>query len=128
MLIILVDSSIIVLRLISELCPKQYDTRNLFFKNSHVDDFEGVPELFNAFAADENDWNVYTFQLDFDKVLSGSKLHNFRMENNDKHLDGAIKERDSFGTVNCTVIYLDQCTSWSKCRQSCQTTGASGYR
>ncbi|XP_013103764.1 protein twisted gastrulation [Stomoxys calcitrans] len=114
-----------------ELCPKPNDTMNFFSKKSHVEDFEGVPELFNVLVSspvDGLDWNIFTFQLDFDKVLSGPKMHSYPMENNDKNLDVAVKERDHMGTVNCTVIYLDQCTSWNKCRQSCQSTGASGYR
>jgi len=63
-----------------ELCPKPNDTRNSLSKKSHVEDFDGVPELFNAVATpDEGDsfgynWNVFTFQVDFDKYLKGPKL------------------------------------------------------
>ncbi|XP_073835015.1 twisted gastrulation BMP signaling modulator crossveinless [Musca autumnalis] len=116
-----------------DLCPKQNETRNFFSKKSHVEDFEGVPELFNVLVSSPEDeldfnWNIYTFPLDFDKVLSGPKLHSFPMENNDKNLDGASTERENMGVVNCTVIYLNQCTSWNKCRSSCLSTGASSYR
>lgn len=98
-----------------------------------MEDFEGVPELFNVLAAspvDELDfnWNVFTFQMDFDKVLGGPKIHNFPIDTNDKHLEESLKERDNIMTVNCTVIYFDQCTSFGKCRQSCLSTGASSYR
>lgn len=63
----------------SELCPRPNDTRNSLSKKSHVEDFEGVPELFNVLVsspADDLDynWNIFTFQLDFDTVLSGPKL------------------------------------------------------
>ncbi|XP_037823055.1 protein twisted gastrulation isoform X1 [Lucilia sericata] len=118
-----------------ELCPRPNDTRNSLSKRSHVEDFEGVPELFNVLVSSPSDdvdynWNIFTFQVDFDTVLSGPKLEKdfnyFRT--NDKNLDEALKERDNMITVNCTVIYLDQCTSWNKCRQSCQSTGASSYR
>lgn len=118
-----------------ELCPKPNDTRNSLSKNSNVEDFEGIPQLFNVLVsspadAADFDWNTFTFQVDFDTVLSGPKLERdlnyFRT--NDKNLDETLKGRDNLITVNCTVIYLDQCTSWNKCRHSCQTTGASSYR
>lgn len=31
-------------------------------------------------------------------------------------------------TVNCTVAYMAQCTSWNKCHASCQSMGATSYR
>ncbi|EDW75060.1 uncharacterized protein Dwil_GK19972 [Drosophila willistoni] len=119
-----------------ELCPKPNDTRNSLSKKSHVEDFDGVPELFNVWATGPEDseleWDVFTFQVDFDKVLAGPKLEkdvNYYRKTNDKNLDEAIKERDNnIVTVNCTVIYMDQCVSLNKCRQSCQLTGASSYR
>lgn len=49
-------------------------------------------------------------------------------EYNDKNLEEAHEERDNTKTVNCTVIYLDQCVSLNKCRQFCQSMGASSCR
>lgn len=49
-------------------------------------------------------------------------------EFNDKNIEDGHEDRDNMMTMNCTVIYLDQCVSLNKCRQSCQTTGASSYR
>lgn len=142
---------------IPELCPKPNDTRNSLSKKSHVEEFDGVPELFNAVATlDENDnygynWDVFTFQVDFDKYLKGPKLEKdgnyflskwettykaleicsypcLHLGTNDKNLDEAIQERNNIVTVNCTVIYLNQCVSWNKCRHSCKSTGASSTR
>lgn len=31
-------------------------------------------------------------------------------------------------TVNCTVAFMAQCSSWNKCKASCQSMGASSYR
>ncbi|KAG7156986.1 twisted gastrulation-like [Homarus americanus] len=31
-------------------------------------------------------------------------------------------------TVNCTVMYMSQCMSGSKCKATCTTTGATAYR
>lgn len=61
------------------MCPKRNDTRNSLSKKSYVEDFEGVPELFNVLVsspADDVDynWNIFTFPIDFDTVLSGPKL------------------------------------------------------
>ncbi|XP_002025813.2 protein twisted gastrulation [Drosophila persimilis] len=121
-----------------ELCPKPNDTRNSLSRKSHVEDFDGVPELFNVLITNPDDsdtfgynWNVFTFQVDFDKYLKGPKLEkdgHYYLRTNDKNLDEAIQERDNIVTVNCTVIYLDQCVSWNKCRKSCQSTGASSTR
>lgn len=31
-------------------------------------------------------------------------------------------------TVNCTVAYMAQCSSWNKCKASCQSMGATSFR
>lgn len=31
-------------------------------------------------------------------------------------------------TVNCTVAYMSQCTSWNKCKVQCQSMGAASFR
>ncbi|XP_017840631.1 protein twisted gastrulation [Drosophila busckii] len=75
-------------------------------KKSHVEDFEGVSVLFEAVTAPggdgfASDWRVFSFPSN--------------------NVQG-------FSSANCTVVYLDQCISWNKCRQTCQKTGASSYR
>lgn len=39
-----------------------------------------------------------------------------------------VPKKPTIITVNCTVAFLSQCTSWMKCRTSCQSMGASSYR
>lgn len=55
----------------SELCPKPNDTRNSLSKKSHVEDFDGVPELFNVLATAEDSesdyWDAFTFQVDWSR-------------------------------------------------------------
>lgn len=55
----------------AELCPKPNDTRNSLSKKSHVEDFDGVPELFNVLATTEDSesdfWDVFTFQVDWSR-------------------------------------------------------------
>ncbi|KAH8302265.1 hypothetical protein KR044_004551 [Drosophila immigrans] len=71
-------------------------------KKSHVEDFEGVTALFEALTASPNDGYTYNWQV-----------FTFPADNIAR---------------NCTVLYLEQCTSWNKCRQTCYKTGATSYR
>lgn len=56
------------------MCPKPNDTKTP--KKSHLDEFEGIPGLFDALAgeADEDKWTTFTFPVDFDSLLTGSKV------------------------------------------------------
>ncbi|XP_017070806.1 protein twisted gastrulation [Drosophila eugracilis] len=74
-------------------------------RKSHTEEFEGMSALFRAMSSSPNDgytynWSVVSFSTD-GKPDSG---------------------------LNCTVLYLDQCTSWNRCRQTCLKTGATSYR
>ncbi|KAM8710755.1 hypothetical protein ACLKA7_017391 [Drosophila subpalustris] len=87
-----------------------YGDISLMSKKSHVEDFEGVTALFEALTSTPNDGYTYDWQV-FSiptKTDDGDKQH------------GVIR--------NCTVLYLDQCTSWNKCRRTCHKTGAASYR
>lgn len=76
-------------------------------KKSHTEEFEGASALFRAMSSSPNEgysysWSVVSFPLD---------------------------DSDQLGSgLNCTVLYLDHCTSWNKCRQTCLKTGATSYR
>ncbi|KAH8380006.1 hypothetical protein KR009_008483 [Drosophila setifemur] len=79
-------------------------------RKSHTEEFEGASALFRAMSSAPNDgytynWSVVSFSLD--------DLHS---------------SDPSESGLNCTVLYLDQCTSWNKCRQTCLKTGATSYR
>lgn len=109
-----------------DLCPKASSIKTSLSQKSHVEDFEGVPELFDVLVSSPADdleysWNIFTFPVDFETVLShkqkSNQIYNKPMAKEPKIL-----------TVNCTVVYFDQCISWNKCRQSCRSTGASSYR
>lgn len=43
-----------------------------------MEDFEGLPNLFNALTSDSQDmdWRTFKFPIDFDAVLGGAKLKN----------------------------------------------------
>ncbi|XP_065362191.1 protein twisted gastrulation-like [Calliphora vicina] len=111
-----------------DLCPKTIDVKTSLSQKSHVEDFEGVPELFDELVSSPADdlgysWNIFTFPVNYETVLSG-----FNLKTNEIYSGHTDKETDANLTVNCTVVYLDQCVSWNKCRQSCRSTGASSYR
>ncbi|XP_016965166.1 protein twisted gastrulation [Drosophila biarmipes] len=74
-------------------------------RKSHTEEFEGMSALFRAMSSSPNDGYTYNWS-----VVSFST---------DGQPDSAL---------NCTVLYLDQCTSWNRCRQTCLKTGATSYR
>lgn len=41
--------------------------------------------------------------------------------------DPSMKREDIL-TLNCTVVFMTQCLSSNKCKQNCESMGASGYR
>lgn len=53
---------------------------------------------------------------------------NFLTDSADQELDTSLKERESIITYNCTVVYMSQCLSWNKCKQNCESMGATSYR
>lgn len=102
-----------------DLCPS--NPKTTLSEKSHVEDFEGVPELFDVLVSSPSDeleynWNIFTFPVDFEMVLS-----------NRKH-QPSVQYAHHESATNCTVVYLDNCVSWNKCRQTCRSTGASSYR
>lgn len=62
----------------TELCPKPNETHIYSPKEFVVEDFEGLPNLFNAITSDSQDmdWRTFKFPIDFDAVLGGAKLEN----------------------------------------------------
>lgn len=58
------------------MCPKSSDTRNVSHQ-SHIGELEGIPGLFQALTEesdeDEDKWSTFTFPVDFEAVLLGSK-------------------------------------------------------
>lgn len=59
---------------ILDLCPKPSDTKNPLSKQSHYEELEGIPGLFNALLEDPDDdkWSVFTFPVDYDTSLYGA--------------------------------------------------------
>lgn len=57
-----------------DLCPKPSDSKNPLSKQSHYEELEGIPGLFNALLDDPDDekWSVFTFPVDYDSSLYGA--------------------------------------------------------
>lgn len=61
---------------ITDLCPKKpiQNPKSPLSKQSHFEEIEGIPGLFNALLEDEDDkWSVFTFPVDYDSSLYGAK-------------------------------------------------------
>jgi len=100
-------------------------------KASQVDDFEEpFPELFNALAEEkepELKWTSMTFPIDMApsqaKKKFPKKVYTSLAPSNPQ--DTAPPEQV---TVNCTVLYMSQCMSSNKCKETCKSMGAAAYR
>ncbi|XP_001600362.1 twisted gastrulation protein homolog 1-A [Nasonia vitripennis] len=117
-----------------DLCPKPNVTDNPLSKKSHVEDFnEPVPGLFQALTAEPDPherWLTFSYPVDFNVTFFSPKPEKeikYRIsEGPDDEKNHPLKP--NVMTVNCTVAYMAQCNSWNKCKQSCQSMGASSYR
>lgn len=58
-----------------EMCPKPNETTNELSKQSHVEELEGFPNLFNVLTSEEDPeerWRIFTFPIDLDAAMYGS--------------------------------------------------------
>lgn len=105
-----------------DMCPKHNDTLSALAPKSQIGDFEGVPELFDTLTAeeDEDQWSTIRFPM------RNSLQRHYNMATGSFGFGDDI-EQDAFGhkqlptTVNCTVIYLNSCTTNKKCSQYCES-------
>lgn len=117
-----------------DMCPKPNYTSSPLSKKSHVEEFqETVPGLFNALteAPDSyNRWNSTTFPIDIDisQYANKKEIKLLMQQNNAEQQVIPEKPNPNIYTVNCTVAFWSQCMSWTKCKSSCQSMGASSYR
>ncbi|XP_045478215.1 twisted gastrulation protein homolog 1-A-like isoform X2 [Harmonia axyridis] len=132
-------------------CPTNTDqtTKKPNLIESYVEDFyEPVPGLFQALtekADDQNRWTSVTYPIDFEvteytpkklvKVHFNRTLIDLTNINQVQSpiLVTETSEQDvlpktNILTLNCTVAFMSQCLSNAKCKSTCITMGASGYR
>ncbi|KAJ8969498.1 hypothetical protein NQ314_001723 [Rhamnusium bicolor] len=111
------------------MCPKPNDTGSVLSKKSHVEVFsESVPALFDVLTElpdPHNRWNSTLFPVDID-ISQYEAKKDFKL-----HMQGAEQDvvpKQNIITFNCTVAFWSQCMSWTKCKSSCQSMGATSYR
>nr|CAH7757735.1 unnamed protein product [Callosobruchus chinensis] len=115
-----------------DMCPKPNDTggASALGRKSHVEDFnEGIPGLFSALTEVPDTlkrWDVKTFPVDIEYSQYGPKKEiKIKMQSAEQEV---VPSKQNVITVNCTVAFWSQCMSWTKCKSSCQSMGASSYR
>ncbi|XP_023217070.1 twisted gastrulation protein homolog 1-A-like isoform X2 [Centruroides sculpturatus] len=110
-----------------DMCPKPNLTDTELGQKSHVEEFsEPVPELFIALTEEKDPhsrWISYTFPVHFSLVTSVGNEHvTLSPVIIDEELPSETK------LLNCTVAFLSQCMSFSKCKDSCRSMGSSSCR
>ncbi|KAK9887898.1 hypothetical protein WA026_000201 [Henosepilachna vigintioctopunctata] len=110
-------------------CPsnEKANAKRTGFVESYVKDFiDPVPGLFQALTQEpdeQNRWISTTYPVDFD-VFSPKKEIKIHMQTNEQD----VTPKKDVMTLNCTVAFMSQCMSNSKCKSTCITMGASSYR
>lgn len=118
------------------MCPKPNNTRNALSKKSHVGELEAIQGLFSALTESDPDgndenadkWSIVNFPVDLDSTAyEKNEDYKYYVKSTDTS-DPKFGERNNIVTVNCTVAYMAQCMSLTKCQESCSSMGASSYR
>ncbi|KAK9708206.1 Twisted gastrulation (Tsg) protein conserved region [Popillia japonica] len=109
-----------------DLCPKPNDTGVKLSKQSNIEDFpEKMPELFKALteSPDSQDrWVSFTYPVDFD-IAHIAPIKDYKLQ-----LQSSDPDAKPLPIWNCTVAFMAECMSWAKCKNNCQSMGASSLR
>lgn len=105
-------------------------THDLGKKDSQVGDLpEPFPQLFAALASEKDPhlrWTSMIFPIDVNlSDLESNNLDKTKYNTVTYPQETPLVEQI---TVNCTVLYMSQCMSGSKCKANCASTGATAYR
>lgn len=125
------------------MCPETNPKSNLY-KTSTVEELgEPIAALFNVLTEEEDEqlrWTTYTYPAHLDLLYFKPRGHSLDLDlglasslsgedgSKLRHGKHRINTRPSPDTTNCTVAYMAQCMSLTKCRDSCQSMGAARYR
>lgn len=94
-----------------EMCPKNNETFTAMAPKSQIGEFDGVPELFDSLTAEDIDDEWKTIRFPIHQSL-GDNQHMFLGK-------FAFDDYVDKETPNCTVIYLNTCTTNEKCDGYC---------
>ncbi|XP_055845489.1 protein twisted gastrulation [Episyrphus balteatus] len=116
-----------------EMCPTQNATEAALSPKSQIGDFDGIAALFDTLTEiDDDKWTIYRFPM-----KAGLKRHFDETSRLTDDIDREAAETKKttasasslkVPVVNCTVIFLNTCTSNKKCMQYCESMGANSYR
>ncbi|XP_039498518.1 protein twisted gastrulation [Drosophila santomea] len=108
-----------------DMCPKHKDALPSLTPRSEIGDIEGVPELFDTLTAEDDEgWSTIRFSMraGFKQRVQGGDAATGSSNGNGNGNAG------SASVTLCTVIYVNSCIRANKCRQQCESMGASSYR
>jgi len=114
-----------------DMCPKPNDTGgSSLSKKSHVEEFTekvtGLFQVLTEYPDPQDRWMSFTYLIDLDSTLFAPKKEiKLHMQSVEQEV---APVKPNVTTLNCTVAFMSQCMSWTKCRSSCQSMGASSYR
>jgi len=135
--------------MILDMCPKPNITTNELSRKSHVEDlWDSVVNLFTALVSEpdiQQRWESLTYPIDLDiemfkpdfqkefKLLQSKfnfTIYKFKIITNEiLNLENSAQDVSSMKiTLNCSVVFMNQCLSWNKCRGACISMGAKSYR
>ncbi|XP_065365283.1 protein twisted gastrulation [Calliphora vicina] len=113
-----------------DMCPQHNDTLSALAPKSQIGDFEGVPELFDTLTAeeDEDQWSTIRFPMRNSLQRHYNMVTGSFGFGDELDADAFAHKQQQPATVNCTVIYLNSCTTNKKCLQYCESMGSNSYR
>lgn len=100
------------------------------YQNTDIDSYVGildnsVPGLFQALAEEETDWTSETFQIHYHIGQNDlPTVTNVQISSNMND----ILENEGGTLTECTVMFMNNCTSVTKCEKMCSSMGSSGFR
>lgn len=131
----------------NDMCPKGRSKRRVTerTKSSVAILGLGLPEMFKELTDSwDKTWESFTFPIDYDVGSRKPKLveqFNYYLSRYLIHFivvrvnvllsffTGNKREHEShIVPVNCTVIYMNKCLSYNKCKDSCLKIGAGSFR
>ncbi|XP_059472592.1 protein twisted gastrulation-like [Neocloeon triangulifer] len=117
------------------ICPKKNDTKSLgdLSKQSNVEDFNddytGLFTLYTDHPDEFNRWKTFTYPVEIDISTYNPKVEkDIKYQTIDNEEQKVHNTKDKVVILNCTVIFQTQCMSYTKCRDTCLTMGASSVR
>ncbi|KAK7863519.1 hypothetical protein R5R35_004972 [Gryllus longicercus] len=114
-----------------DMCPKPNDTGSALSKKSHVEEFnDSYPSLFAALTTEpdpNNRWITYTYVNVIDRMPYVPDVHK-SLELHTQSVDQHVNVTSDLDSKNCTVVFINECTTWKKCSDTCQSMGSASYR